>query len=226
MTESYRVGILRVLTTNDEAALNSHQNVLRRYFPEFDMETRCIPNQPRGLFSKEAHLEAEPFIMRMSEDWEGGIDGLIISCSDDPCVKALKRRLRIPVVGAGEAAATLALLNNLKVGVIGIEAIPPSNITALLGSLMVGYQVPAGVVATTDLMADEAHRFLRESALKLKDCGAEQILLACTGFTTIGAMASLRDIGLPIIDGVIASGIALKGLMLNSSVQRAEHRRE
>ena len=185
------------------------------------METRCIPNQPRGLFSKEAHLEAEPFIIQMSEEWGDGIDGLIISCSDDPCVKTLKKRLHIPVVGAGESAAALALLCNLKVGVIGIEASPPPNITDLLGSLMAGYEVPEGVTATTDLMTDRGPELICKSALRLKSAGAELILLACTGFTTIGAPAALKKIGLPVIDGVIASGIALKGLLLNRSLNNS-----
>lgn len=216
----YKVGILRVLTTSDKIVLNSHQNVLGRVFPGFKIETRCIPNQPRGLFCKEAHLEAESSIMQMSEEWEDEIDGLIISCSDDPCVKALKKRLKIPVVGAGESAATLALLYNLKVGVIGIETNPPVNITSLLDSLMVGYQVPDGIIATTDLLTDKGPELLFNAARKLKNAGAELILLACTGFTTIGADMALKDVGLPVIDGVIASGIALNGLLINKSLNQ------
>lgn len=214
--KKYNIGILRVLTIDDKDGLELHQNILKRYFPEFNFETRCIPNQYRGLYNKEAHDKALPDIIKMAKEWEKDIDGLIISCADDPGVNYLRKELSIPVIGAGSSAASLALLYDLKVGVIGIEQKPPENVINLLGQKVAGYIVPEGVVNTNDLQTKEGKKAILDSAYKLKKLGAEIIVFACTGLTTAGAITIIKEVGLPVVDGVIAEGLAMKALLINN----------
>ena len=46
--DSYRIGVIRVLTTEDPELLNLHGRLLERYFPMFRVESRCIPDQYEG----------------------------------------------------------------------------------------------------------------------------------------------------------------------------------
>jgi len=214
--KKYNIGILRVLTIDEKEGLELHQNVLKSYFPEFNFETRCIPNQYRGLYNKEAHEKAFPDIVCMAKEWEKEIDGLIISCADDPGVNYLRKELSIPVVGAGLSSSCLALLYNLKVGVIGIQNNPPENVIGILGEKFAGYTIPEGVVNTNDLQTEEGKKATLASAYKLKELGAEIIVFACTGLTTSGAIEIIKEVGLPVVDGVIAEGLAMKALLINS----------
>lgn len=213
--KKYKIGILRVRTTEDSEILNSHQKILMKYFPEFEIETRCIPNQYKGLYNQEAHDKALPDIISMAKDWEKDLDGLIISCADDPGVDILKKELSIPVVGAGASAACLSVLHGLKTGVLGIEEDTPQSMKKVFGDRVVFYVKPEGVLSTNDLETEEGKNAILKSAYKLKKFGAEIITFACTGLSTMGAAKLINEVGLPVVDGVIAEGIAMKGLLLS-----------
>ncbi|MGD9567098.1 MAG: aspartate/glutamate racemase family protein [Sedimentibacter sp.] len=213
--KKYNIGILRVLTIDDKEVLELHQNILKNYLPEFNFETRCIPNQYKGLYNKDAHDKAFPDIIKIAKEWENEIDGLIISCADDPGVNYLKKELSIPVIGAGSSVACLSMLYDLKVGIIGIEQKPPENVINLIGERISGYIVPEGVVNTNDLQTEEGKKAILDSAYKLKDMGAEIIIFACTGLTTAGAIKIIKEVELPVVDGVIAEGLAMKALLIN-----------
>ena len=43
--KTYKVGVIRVLTTEDETVLNRHGKLLERYYPMFQVTSRCIPEQ-------------------------------------------------------------------------------------------------------------------------------------------------------------------------------------
>ena len=212
--KQYRIGILRVWTTDDKKALAAHQDLMIPHFPEFTFETRCIPNQYKGLYNQQAHEEALPVIVQMATEWEPEIDGLIVSCVDDPGVEILKTKLKIPVVGAGTAVACLGLMTGLKLGVMGITQKPTVPVTNLLKEKMLGYVVPEGVESTVDLQGEEAKKSIIRAASKLKALGAEAIILSCTGLSTVGAASFLNDAGYTAIDGVIASGIAMRNMLL------------
>lgn len=211
----HNIGILRVLTIDNKELLESHQNILKDYFPEFNFETKCIPNQYKGLYNKEAHDKALPDIIKMAKEWEKDIDGLIISCADDPGVNYLKKELSIPVIGAGSSVACLSILYDLRIGIIGIEQKAPENVVKLLGDKIAGYIVPKGVENTNDLQTEEGKKAILDSAYKLKSMGAEAITFACTGLTTAGGIKIIKEVGLPVIDGVIAEGLAMKALLIN-----------
>ncbi len=214
--KSPRIGILRVLTTEDQAVMMAHQNKLQDLFPHWTFTTRCIPDQYEGIHDDETHEAALPKIRQMACEWEGDLDGLIISCAGDPGVTELREVLSIPVIGGGIAASSLSLTMGKKVGVIGIEKTVPPNYPRILGEHFGGYILPAGIVNTNDLGTGAGKAAVVQAAEDLKDRGCDVIAFACTGLTTAKAASLLYPVGLPVVDAVIAEGIAMD-VMLKSS---------
>ncbi|WIY83204.1 aspartate/glutamate racemase family protein [Propionimicrobium sp. PCR01-08-3] len=208
------VAIIRVLTRNDQAFLDTHGEILRSTFG-VDYVTRCIPGQPNGIHSDETFALAVPKIVDLGREMAAlpGVTSVFVSCAADPGVPELREFLDIPVVGAGSAGAAVALASADKVGVLGITEEVPAVVRAMLGSRLVADLVPDGVHNTTDLMAPSGRASALRGAEQLKMRGASAILFACTGLTTIGLRPEVAErIGLPVIDAVLAGGSVLQHL--------------
>ena len=219
MDNACRVGILRVLTTDDEKVLLSHQRILEKHFPEFDIETKCIHDQFDGIHDEETFNEAFPKIVELAKEWEKDLDGLIISCAGDPALGHLRNILSIPVVGAGISTASISIAYGDNIGIIGIEKFPPVVYREILEDRLIAYELPAGIENTNDLQTDEGKKSVIESALRLKDMGCDVIAFACTGLSTARAAYLLKDIGLPVIDSVIAEGTIMKFMLIEKSIK-------
>lgn len=44
-----RVGVLRVVTSENRSFLEHHQRLIQAGHPELTFETRCLPDQPNGI---------------------------------------------------------------------------------------------------------------------------------------------------------------------------------
>ncbi len=216
----FRIGIIRVLTTEDEKELLSHQRILEGLFPEFIFESKCIPDQYEGIYNSETLKIAFPKIVKLAQDWEPDLDGLIISCAADPALDYLRKILSIPVAGAGISAACMAMNYGEKIGIIGIEKSPPAAFKKILGDKIISNEMPQGVKNTKDLRTPKGKKAVLNSALKLKEMGCDTIALACTGLSTSGAATLLKDVGVPIVDAVAAEGMMIK-FMLIEVLQKA-----
>lgn len=206
MKEVYNVGLVRVVSFSDEELLNLHGKIVEEYFPPLKVTSKSIPDQPYGIHDDETENIATPKIVELAREWKG-IDALIISCAGDPAVRELREILGIPVIGAGESTASLALRYGQVFGVLGITEEIPRAYTRILGDRIVGTCDVPGVVSTLDLMTDEGKKNVINKALELKSLGAEVIALACTGMATIGIAKELEQVcGIPVIDPVIAQG--------------------
>ena len=45
MDKKFKVGLIRVLTTEDQDVLLAHERQIMKYFPDLEVETKCIPDQ-------------------------------------------------------------------------------------------------------------------------------------------------------------------------------------
>lgn len=207
MNPHFKVGLIRVVTSSDEQMLNLHGQLIERYFPELQVESRCIDNQPTGIHDEETEQLAIPKIIKLAKEWQG-LDALVISCANDPALKELREELRIPVIGAGESTALLATRYGQTFGVLGItEEIPPGY-RKTFGNRIVGNCLPDGIHSTLDLLTPEGKQSVTAKAFELKELGAEVIALACTGMSTIGIAKELeRECHIPVIDPVMAEGL-------------------
>ncbi|MCI2059076.1 MAG: aspartate/glutamate racemase family protein [Oscillibacter sp.] len=217
MKGKWHIGLIRVVTQEDPALRELHGNRIMEYFPELEVESRCIPDQPEGIHSDELKDLAVPKILRLAESFHGK-DALIVSCADDPGVPELQKLLSIPVVGAGSSTALLARRYGPRAGILGITDYAPSPYGSMFGEGLINLGRPQGVNSTLDLMTPEGRAAVENLALRLKDAGAQSIALACTGMSTIGVAGPLRRLtGLPVVDPVLAEGLCALYECLNTA---------
>jgi len=205
-----KIGLIRVLSVKDKKLAGSHGKLIEEYFPDLQIISRCINNQPKGIYDEETKKIAIPKIIKLGSqiEKEEKVKAIIISCADDPGVKELRKLLKIPVIGAGSSVAALSLSYGGKVGTFGITEQAPPIMREILGKHLVADTKPEGIKTTLDLMTDEGKRNAFKSIKYLKEQGAEVIALACTGYSTIGIANDLeKAIGIPVLDAVIAAGL-------------------
>lgn len=207
MEKKFKIGLIRVLTTEDEDVLLAHGRQIMEYFPSLEVETKCIPDQYEGIHSQELAEIAIPKIVETAKSFSD-VDMFIVSCADDPGVEQIREALPgVPVTGGGETTVSLALKYGEKIGVLGItDYAPQAYMRMIPNQIILGK--PEGVDSTLDLMVPAGRQRIIAKALELKEQGAQVIALACTGLATIGVAKELEEAtGLPVIDPVIAEGL-------------------
>jgi len=207
-----KIGLIRVLSTDNQELLNSHGRLLQEYVkhPDLEVVSRCIPGHPQGLWNEEEEREAIPKIVYLGREMahRDGIAALLVSCVADPGVPELRKVLSIPVIGAGSAAASAALALGQPVGALGITDWILSPIANVLGPQLVAWEIPTGVRTTVDLMSDQGKERFVDAGKRLMERGARVLLLACTGFSTIRIAPFLEEqLRVPVIDPVISAGL-------------------
>ena len=193
MEKKFKVGLIRVLTTEDQDILLAHEKLLNQYFPMLTVETKCIPDQYEGIHSPELCMLAVPKIVETAKSFRD-VDMIIVSCADDPGVEEIREaHPGIPVTGGGETTLALARKYGEKIGVLGITDYAPKAYA---------------VYSTLDLMTSKGRKSTVNMARKLKEQGADVLALACTGMATIGIAKELEEAaGIPVIDPVMAEGL-------------------
>ena len=202
------VGIIRVLTTDNSELLAAHGRIVEHDFGLATV-TRCIPDQPRGIYDDETERVALPKIIRLGKEMaREGVDAILVSCAADPAVAELRSELKIPVIGAGSAASAVALGLAERIGILNLTEGAPGPVRVLLGDRFVGEANPEGVKNTLDLMTSWGRDAALEAARKLGEAGAGALVLACTGYATIGMADLLRSrLGILAVDPVRAAGL-------------------
>ena len=220
--KKYTIGLIRVLTLNNEELLNLHGRLIEKAFPELRVVSKCIEDQPHGIYDQQSEEIAKPKILRLAKEFEEmGVDAVIISCAADPAVKEARREIHVPVIGAGSAVASLALTQGRKVGVLNLTEETPEVIKEILGGNLVAEEHPKGVRNTLNLMTEEGKAAAIEAAKRLKEKGAEVIALGCTGMSTIKIAPVLEDaVGIPVIDPELASGAVALYLLRSKDIWR------
>jgi len=204
-----RIGLIRVLTTSDPDMLNKHGSIIEQVFPGLEVVSRCIPDHLDGVHDEETERTAVPLVVELAEQFEReGFEAVIVSCAGDPGVEEARQKLKIPVVGAGQAAALLAIGIGQRIGVLGITEEVPRRMRSILGDSLVISTRPSAVRTTLDLLNEEGKASMLEAARYIKAKDADTIVLACTGFSTIGAANEIKAATrLRVIDPVIAEGL-------------------
>lgn len=204
-----RVGLIRVLTTDDPKVLNLHGKLIMDAFPDLEVITRCIPGQPQGVFDEASEEEAWPKVVDLAQEMAADdLEAIIVSCIADPGVKQTREVLDIPIIGAGTATAHVALSLGAGVAALGITEDVPAAMADVLGSALLASAKPLGVETTVDLMKPLGKQAVLTAAKELKEQGAKVLVLACTGMSTIGVAEDVRrELGIRVVDPVIATGL-------------------
>ena len=208
MDKKFKIGLIRVLTTEDEELLNRHGRLLMEKFPMLDVESRCIPDQYEGIHSHELEKIAVPKIVELAKAFKDK-DMILVSCADDPGVAEVRAALPgMPVTGGGETTVALASKYGEKIAVLGIVDYAPKAYLRMIPEKLIAIGKPDGVDSTLDLMTPEGRQSCIKKAVELKELGAEVIALGCTGLTTIGIAKEIEEAtGLTVVDPVLAQGV-------------------
>jgi len=206
-----KIGLIRVLTINAKDLLELHGKKVMSWFPELEVVSRCIPDQPEGIHDDATEQIAVPKVVNLAKEFESeGFDGILVSCAGDPAVNELKDVLSIPVVGAGRTTACIALSFDLPVGVLGITDEVPTGMKEVLQDRMIAWAKPSGVTSTLDLMTTTGRLNTLNAAEELKQKGVKVIALACTGMATIDVAPLIaKETGLIVVDPLKAAAAAL-----------------
>lgn len=218
------LGILRVLTTENEEILLEHGKLMESALGVQSV-TACIPDQPNGIYNAETEVAAIPKIVELAKEMAArkGVDALTISCAADPALDEMRDAVDLPVLGAGICGAHAACMVGSRVGVMGITDAAPSRMRQELGDHFHSYSFSVELRKTTDLMEEEAKKKLLLVAKEAIAGGADVLLFACTGFSTIRLKDYLvSHVDVPVIDLVEAQAIAYRMIMEKEGVRSAE----
>ena len=204
-----RVGLIRTLSTDARRLLQIHGQILQSAFP-FAVVSRAVPFQPEAVHDVESCVRAAPKVVALARELATEVDGIIISCAADPGLAEARLAVDVPVVGAGAAGAAAAMALGARIGVLGIAPEAPEAVASVLGSRLIAVESPQSVNFSTELLTPTGVFESLDAGRRLADAGADVILLACTGFTSMGIGKELnRRLGLPVVDCVLAAGAAL-----------------
>lgn len=203
------LGIIRVITLQDPVDADLHGELIRRKYG-LEVTSACIPDQPQGVYDERTEALAIPKIVKLAQELEEmGCRAIGISCAADPALEECRSAVSVPVLGAGSCAAHLGLAGADRLGVLTILEETPPLIRSVLGPAYVGMERPEGVTTTLDLRTPQGREAALNSAARLAERGAEGIVLACTGFATIGFAEEVeRRLGLRAFDPILALGAA------------------
>jgi Asp/Glu/hydantoin racemase len=218
-----RMGLIRVLSTDDSEILSSHGRLLEAFIPKLKVISRCIEGYPKGLWNEEEERQAIPKIVSLGQEMESDeeMDVLFVSCAADPGVPELREVVSIPVIGAGSASAGVALSLGKPVGALSITdwILPP--VAKVLDKVLVGWEKPTHVQTTLDLMSEKGREEIIKAGRRLIDNGAGVILLACTGFSTVRLAPLLEDrLSVSVIDPVLSGGLIAYYAAMGSEAMR------
>lgn len=132
-----------------------------------------------------------------------GADAVIVDCALDPGLPALREAVRIPVVGAGQSAFTLAITLGDRFSILSpLRSLVPAynrrireyGLNFALSSVR---SIDFGIL---DLLSpDAAEAFIREGKAAVEEDGAEVLVLGCTGMSP--AIPKLQEqFEVPVID--------------------------
>jgi len=203
------IGLIRVITLKNRDLIEAHGKIIEKHFPGLRVISKCIDDQPYGIYDDESERKAIPKIIEVGKELiRMNVDALIVSCAADPGVRELREIVHVPVIGAGSASACLALGISNRIGVLTLTGETPRVIREILGNNLVAEASPQGVKTTLDLMRKENEKYIFEAAIQLKREKCNIILLACTGFSTIGISSKIHKLtGIPVVDPVTAAGL-------------------
>ena len=143
-----------------------------------------------------------------------------LGCAADPGLPEARAMLDIPVIGAGSATAAAALAFGGRVGVLGLKHSVPGPISDALGDRMLLIDGPESVETPEGFLLPTGIFDVLAAAHMLVDAGADVILEASTGLTSIGMADVLRRrLGIPVIDPVTAAGSMLVSAVASRELQ-------
>jgi len=180
---------------------------------EYEVECRRIAEAPKFIESYQDQAQAAPGMIALVRECEAEWDAFIVACHCDPNLDVLKEITAKPVVGIGEASMKLAAMLGHRFSVVSTDrhSIPVKEALARkyhLEGLLASVQAPSPGMESVC----EEDRYLAAARNAVDEDGAEVIVLGCAGMTGLDKWMQ-RELGVPVLDGVICALIFAAGLI-------------
>lgn len=146
-----------------------------------------------------------------------GFDGFIIACFDDPAVQACRELSPVPVLGIAEAAMLLACTVAYKFSIVSMPKQSLATIEELLRRYGLSSRcasirlIDVPVLEIRNKMDELKKKLIIEMRKAMEEDGAEAIILGCGGLSGLDKEFE-KELGVPVIDGVVAAVKILEGL--------------
>jgi len=179
-----RIKVVIPITGLSEEAIEERLMYLREMAePGTEIEADQIEEGPAAIESEVDGLVAAPHILKLVKKAEAeGFDAAIIWCGGDPALEAAREIVDIPVIGPGESMRLLASILGKK----PCRVIPEIPVLEMRRDL------------------DETKRMIRSQVEERTERGeGDSFYLGCLALWGLGR--TLRDEGIPIVDGAEAS---------------------
>ncbi|MBT3187918.1 MAG: hypothetical protein HN736_13680 [Anaerolineae bacterium] len=192
------------------------ETAMRVFQAPWTCKVLSAPAGPESLESWTDYHLASVCVLPLVETYQTEVDGIVLACFGDPGLYLLKEYCEVPVIGIAEASMSLAILLGAKFGILaGMH-----RAVELMDSMVRTYGLEARYAGTEPLdmrvldfekEQEKTLDKLEETSLKLRQRGAEVLLLGCAGLTTfVNALQTRVD--MPVIDPVEAGCQVLKTL--------------
>jgi allantoin racemase len=178
--------------------------------PRIDVAT--VAEGPPAIYSwRDWHVVVEPMCQLVRRE---AADVYVIACASDPGLEAVRAATDRPVFGVFRSAIAAAVARAERFGVIAIvEASKARHLLALRAMGLesrLAAEVALNVTMDELLDPDSARSRLIDAAKQLTACGAEAVVLGCTGMAH--HRAAIADAcGVPVIEPCQAGALLALG---------------
>lgn len=171
---------------------------------------RLLPGTPKSIESDAEKQVASALINEFGYSIEGqsilsDVDAVLVWCSSDPGVTELRKYTKIPVIGPGESAFHMAMLQGRRFAYLTPLSVGADRAQKYVRDLGFAERFAGVEVIGTpvlELRKDlEATRQRVGAAGKraLDELGADVLVLGCMGLFQVAESVS-RDLGVPVIE--------------------------
>lgn len=199
-----------VINPNTSLSMTAEiEETARRVFQApWKCEVLAAPAGPESLESWTDYHLASVCVLPLVESYQAEVEGIVLACFGDPGLYLLKEYCEVPVIGIAEASMSLAVLLGAKFGILaGMR-----RAVELMDSMVRTYGLEARYAGTESLDMrvldfdkdrEKTLERLASTSLKLRERGAEVLLLGCAGLTNF-VDALQEKVEMPVIDPVEA----------------------
>ena len=194
--------------TSQSMTAEIEETATRVFQTPWECEVLAAPAGPESLESWTDYHLASLCVLPLVESYQVEVDGIVLACFGDPGLYLLKEYCEIPVIGIAEASMSLAILLGAKFGILaGMR-----RAVELMDSMVRTYGLEARYAGTESLDMrvldfdkdrEKTLERLASTSLKLRERGAEVLLLGCAGLTNF-VDALQAKVEMPVIDPVEA----------------------
>ena len=170
--------------------------------PGIGMEVEVItnPGGPPAISSDQDVVDAVAPMLRTLRQHPA--DAYVVGCFSDPGLAAAREEFSSPVFGIAESSIHVALQISPRVGIVaGMEGAIPRHerYWEALGATPNIVGETACGRGVLDLESEEAYLDVLAAGTRLREAGAEVLVLGCAGMTKMADRLS-SDLGLPVVE--------------------------